>query len=119
MTRFVQMLKVFEEAHTSRASFLDGDTLYKFGEKPQGWVPSGTRVKRGLSKTAKGWLINADCNGACNIQAKVATHLGLALVKVGRGILTVPHRYDLFCDLKKSFRTKLRSISLEYGATSL
>ena len=26
-----------EEAYTSKASFLDGDSLPKYGEKPEGW----------------------------------------------------------------------------------
>lgn len=41
---FVEM----EEANTSAASFLDGDTVPKYGEKPQDWKSSGKRVKRGL-----------------------------------------------------------------------
>jgi len=99
---------ITEESYTSKSSFLDDDFLPKHGEKPEGWESSGERVKRGLFKTKKGFLVNADCNGAANIMRKVATQLGLVLVKVGRGNLTVPHRYDLFSDLKKTFRTKLR-----------
>lgn len=37
-----------EEAYTSIASFVDGDLLPSFGGKPEGWQPSGRRVKRGL-----------------------------------------------------------------------
>lgn len=98
------VLTVTEEAYTSKASFLDGDFLPKFGEKPKGWEPSGTRIKRGLYKTALGWLINADCNGAANILRKVATQLGLVLTEVGRGTLTAPQRMDLFTRLDKTFR---------------
>ncbi|MGK7874976.1 MAG: RNA-guided endonuclease InsQ/TnpB family protein, partial [Xenococcaceae cyanobacterium] len=79
---------VTEEAYTSQASCLDGDSLPKYGEKPDGWSSSGQRVKRGLYKTAKGFLINADCNGAVNILRKVAKQLGISLVEVGRGALT-------------------------------
>lgn len=61
------VITVTEEAYTSKASFLDGDSLHKFGEKPKGWEPSGRRIERGLYKTATGLLINADCNGAANI----------------------------------------------------
>jgi len=32
-----------EESYTSKASFLDGDELPKFGEKPEGYKPSGKR----------------------------------------------------------------------------
>ncbi|AOX01805.1 transposase [Moorena producens PAL-8-15-08-1] len=99
-------LTITEEAYTSKASYLDDDSLPKHGEKPKGWIPSGKRVKRGLYKTSEGWLINADCNGAANIARKVATQLGLNLTKVGRGALALPKRYDLFTSLSKSYRTR-------------
>ncbi|NEO90438.1 MAG: IS200/IS605 family element transposase accessory protein TnpB [Moorea sp. SIO3G5] len=99
-------LTITEEAYTSKASYLDGDSLYKYGEKPKGWFPSGKRVKRGLYKTSAGWLINADCNGAANIARKVATQLGLDLAEVGRGALTLPQRYDLFTSLNRSYRKR-------------
>jgi IS605 OrfB family transposase len=100
------VLTITEEAYTSKASYLDGDSLYKFGEKPEGWKPSGQRVKRGLYRTACGWLINADANGAANIARKVATQLGLNLTEVGRSSLTLPRRIDLFKGLSKSYREK-------------
>lgn len=81
-----------EEANTSAASFVDGDSLPKHGEKPEGWLSSGKRVKRGLFRTASNWYINADCNGAANIIRKVAATLGLALGGVSRGALTTPVR---------------------------
>jgi len=95
-----------EEAHTSAASFLDGDSLPAHGEKPVGWKASGKRLKRGLYRTAKGWLISADANGGANILAKVATQLGLSLAEVGRAALTLPKRYDVFSDLRKSYRKR-------------
>ncbi len=101
------ILTITEEAYTSKASFLDNDLLPKHGEKPESYKVSGDRIKRGLYKSGKGFLINADCNGAANILAKVATQLGISLVKVGRAVLTLPHRYDLFHDLKKSFRNNV------------
>ncbi|BAY47926.1 transposase [Scytonema sp. HK-05] len=100
------VVTVTEEAYTSKASFLDGDTLHKFGEKPTYWKPSGRRVERGLYKTATGLLINADANGAANIAQKVATQLGVSLVEVGRAVLTTPQRYDLFTRLNKSYRRR-------------
>ncbi|NEQ83330.1 MAG: IS200/IS605 family element transposase accessory protein TnpB [Moorea sp. SIO2I5] len=99
-------LTVTEESYTSKASFLDEDSLPKHGEKPSGWKPSGKRVRRGLYKSSKGYLVNADCNGAGNIARKVAVQLGLDLTKAGRGALTLPHRYDIFNSLKKSYRTR-------------
>ncbi|WP_293114766.1 transposase [Okeania sp. SIO1I7] len=35
-----------EESYTSIASFLDGDNLPNYGEKPNDWKPSGKRIKR-------------------------------------------------------------------------
>ena len=69
--RFVET----EESYSSKASFVDNDLLPTFGEKPEGWLASGTRIKRGLYRTAQGWLINADCNGCGNIGRKVAVML--------------------------------------------
>ncbi|NEO96026.1 MAG: IS200/IS605 family element transposase accessory protein TnpB [Moorea sp. SIO3G5] len=99
-------LTVTEESYTSKASFLDEDLLPKHGEKPSEWKPSGKRVKRGLYRTSSGYLINADTNGAANIAKKVVTQLGLNLTKVSRGSMTVPHRYDVFTSLKKSYRRR-------------
>jgi putative transposase len=90
--RFVET----EESYTSKASFVDLDVLPTFGEKPEGWAPSGKRIKRGLYRTALGWLINADCNGSANIGRKVATILGLDLGGVSRGSLSSPLRVPLW-----------------------
>ena len=54
-----------EESYTSKCSFLDNEPL---GKKD---TYLGKRVKRGLYKTAKGRLINADLNGSLNILKKV------------------------------------------------
>ncbi|MGK7915064.1 MAG: RNA-guided endonuclease TnpB family protein, partial [Prochloraceae cyanobacterium] len=120
-----------EESYTSKSSFLDGDLLPKYGEKADATEPSshggsqahqapsqyefsGKRITRGTYKTVNGWLISADVNGAANILKKVAIQLKLSLAEVGRGILTVPKRYDLSC-LKKSYRkryeTRLQPVS--------
>ena len=129
------ILKITEEAYTSTASYLDGDSLYKYGEKadatepsshggshahqaPPGWKPSGQRVKRGLYKTRAGLLLNADCNGAANIMRKVATQLDLNLAKVGRAALTLPRRVDLFKGLSKSYRKRCLVKLIAAGATS-
>jgi IS605 OrfB family transposase len=90
--RFVET----EESYTSKASFVDLDVLPTFGEKPEGWQPSGKRIKRGLYRTALGWLINADCNGSANIGRKVAAILGLDLSGVGRGSLSSPLKVPLW-----------------------
>ena len=109
-------LTITEEAYTSKASYLDGDSLYKHGEKPAGWKPSGQRVKRGLYRTASGWLINSDANGAANIARKVATQLGLDLAELGRGALILPQRIDLFKGLSKSYREKCGAACLQTAA---
>ncbi len=94
-----------EESYTSKASFLDNDLLPKYGEKPKEWKPSGTRNGR-IYKTAEGDLVNADAQAAANILRKVAIQLGFSLVKIVRAVLTLPKRYDLFRNLKKSFRKR-------------
>lgn len=84
-----------EESYSSQASFLDDDFLPTFGEKPEGWKASGKRILRGLYRTAQGWLINADSNGAANIMRKVSTKLGINLSGVGRGAVTAPFKVQL------------------------
>jgi putative transposase len=85
-----------EEAYTSKGSFLDGDSLPKYGEKPEGWKASGKRILRGLYRTAKGFRINADLNGSANILRKVASNLGIDLGRVGRQCLTTAIRIKLW-----------------------
>ncbi|MBE9037267.1 RNA-guided endonuclease TnpB family protein [aff. Roholtiella sp. LEGE 12411] len=112
-------LTITEEAYTSKASFLDCDSLPKHGEKPQGWKASGKRIERGLYKSRDGFIINADCNGSANIMRKVATQLGLNLAEVSRAILTVPQRIDLFTRLSKSYRKRCGVGLLDPVATSV
>ena len=54
-----------EESYTSLCSSLDLEPI----QKHESYV--GKRVKRGLFRTAKGLLINADWNRLCNIGRKV------------------------------------------------
>jgi len=54
-----------EESYTSKCSFLDNEEIKKHSNY------LGKRVKRGLFKTSKGLLINADINGSLNIAKKV------------------------------------------------
>lgn len=89
-----------EESYTSKSSFLDDDFIPKFGEKPQGWKPSGKRVKRGLYRASCGKLVNADANGAANILAKVETILGFELGGVSSGALSAPSRVTLWTQAK-------------------
>ena len=65
--RFVEQ----EESYTSKSSFFDMDILPKFEEdKPQTYSFLGKRIKRGLYQTSKGYIFNADINGALNILRK-------------------------------------------------
>lgn len=91
-----------EEANTSAASFLDGDSLPAHGEKPEGWKASGKRTKRGLYRTAQRWIVNADLNGAANILRKVAGNLDLDLSRLGRRCLSTVGRIRLWLTPKSS-----------------
>ena len=94
-----------EEAYTSKSDFLNGDLLFKFGEKPKEYKFSGRRVTRGTYKTKQGWLISSDAQGAANVLKKVAIQLGISLAEVGREALTLPKRYDLSC-MSKLYRQR-------------
>ena len=77
--RFIDMLiykaewvgiqvNVTEESYTSKASFLDGDSLPVYdASRQETTVFSGRRLKRGLYQAASGRRLNADVNGAYNI----------------------------------------------------
>ena len=96
-----------EESYTSKASFLDGDYLPTYGEKPDDWKPSGRRTKRGLYRVGYGqWYLNADCNGAANILRKVSRTLGLDLSRLSRGVLSHPHRVKLWSANRKKHRKR-------------
>jgi putative transposase len=90
--RFVET----EEAYTSKSSFLDGDSLPKYGEKPVGWKASGKRIERGLYRSANGSIVNADLNGSANILRKVASNLSIDLGLLGRRCLTTATRVRLW-----------------------
>ena len=66
-----------EESYTSKASFIDNDTLPTLSAKNNNnnsnkeHIFSGKRIKRGLYKTKDKIIINADINGAANILRKV------------------------------------------------
>ena len=60
-----------EESYTSKASFWDKDTIPVYNaDNPKEYAFSGSRVRRGMYKTAKGNYLNADVNGALNIMRK-------------------------------------------------
>ena len=60
-----------EESYTNKSSFLDNDILPVYQEKSnKKYEFKGKRIHRGLYKTQKGILINADVNAAANIIRK-------------------------------------------------
>ena len=77
-----------EERYTSKASFLDADSLPVYGEAD---IPifSGRRVKGGLYLAADGQHINVDVNGAYNVMRKVAPD---ASAQGSRGCVVHPIR---------------------------
>ncbi|MBC6431570.1 IS200/IS605 family element transposase accessory protein TnpB [Nostoc sp. HG1] len=85
-----------EEAYTSKASYLDGDSLPVYGQKPVGWKASGKRIKRGLYESANGSIVNADLNGSANILRKVASNLSLDLGLLCRRVLTTAARVRIW-----------------------
>lgn len=86
-SRFINLLKykcelkginvlIVEESYTSKCSFLDDEDIKKQASY------KGKRVKRGLFKTERGILINADVNGALNILRKVVGKFSYNLIEV-------------------------------------
>ena len=83
--------KLQEESYTSIASFFDRDEIPIYNkDNSQEYIFSGKRIKRGLYKTKKGYLLNADCNGALNILRKSKVVSLEALYH--RGELNTPKR---------------------------
>ena len=91
-SRFISMLKykaeligikviVTEESYTSKCSFVDDEPLCKQS------TYKGRRIKRGLFRTQKGVLVNADCNGSGNIIRKVVPN---AFVEGIQGVVVPP-----------------------------
>jgi putative transposase len=85
--RFVEQ----EESYTSKSSFFDMDILPKFEAKqPQTYSFLGKRIKRGLYQTSKGYIFNADVNGALNILRK--SNVVDLEVLYSRGVVDTPAR---------------------------
>jgi putative transposase len=81
-----------EESYTSQASFLDDDEIPVWSGESKDYKFSGCRAHRGLYKSAKGLLTNADCNGAANILRKSKQK---ALSRLYTGDLASPLRVRL------------------------
>ncbi|MCR2823555.1 hypothetical protein [Lederbergia panacisoli] len=84
-----------EESYTSQSSFLDEDPIPEYDKKvKEKRTFSGKRVFRGLYRTSRSILVNADLNGAANTLRK-CTHTSALAGKVARGLLAVPVRIKL------------------------
>ncbi|MUL38731.1 RNA-guided endonuclease InsQ/TnpB family protein [Gloeocapsopsis dulcis] len=116
-----------EESYTSKSSFLDNDILptydAKLQEQYQFSGKRGQRKKgklhnlgRGGYQTTSGIRIDSDCNGAANILKKVAIQLGLNLAEIGRAVLILPQRYDVFLHLSKSYRKQCEAARFQTAA---
>ena len=89
-------LIIQEESYTSKASFFDRDDIPSYNDiiKDNNIMKeikfNGKRIKRGLYKTKKGLIINADINGALNIlrKSKVVSLETL----YNRGVVDTPMR---------------------------
>ena len=66
---------VSNESYTSKCSFLDNEKICKHSNY------LGKRIKRGLFKSSKGYLINADVNGSLNILRKVVPDAFVNVIK--------------------------------------
>lgn len=58
-----------EESYTSKCSFLDGEEICRHD------IYQGSRIKRGLFKSNKGIIVNADLNGSYNILKKAVPNV--------------------------------------------
>ncbi len=115
-----------EESYTSKSNFLANDELPTYGETPnRKHIFTGKRGKkikgklnnlgRGGYLTNDGIWLNSDCVGAANIIRKqVMTQLeDVSLAKVTRGVLSRPHRYNVFNDLSKLYRIRCEETVLQ------
>lgn len=64
-----------EESYTSKASFLDMDIIPVYKKEAEPVAFSGRRIHRGLYKSGKGIVLNADVNGAANIGRKYSANV--------------------------------------------
>lgn len=71
-----------EESYTSKCSFLDNELIEKHE------IYQGKRIKRGLFRTSKGQVINADVNGALNITKKAIPN---AFAEGIAGLVLIPY----------------------------
>ena len=80
-----------EESYTSKCSFFDNDYIPVYKQNDKLFKSSGKRIKRGLYKTTKGQLINADINGSLNIMRKYLNVVCVEIISpANRGFVVNP-----------------------------
>lgn len=80
-----------EESYTSKVSFFDNDFIPVYGQNDEQFKSSGKRIKRGLYKTSKGLVLNADINGSLNIMRKYLNEVCDDLISpANRGLVMNP-----------------------------
>jgi putative transposase len=88
-----------EESYTSKASFLDRDTMPVYGDGSHLSTFSGRRVGRGLYRSRDGKVVNADLNGAANIIRKVYPNIDFSMLD--KAIVQNPTRIRVLNTAKK------------------
>ena len=86
-------LIIKEESYTSKASFIDRDTLPVYGSMEKNDEFSGKRISRGSYRSKNGTILNADCNASGNIIRKAVPD---AFVGRGdRGVVDTPYMLSI------------------------
>lgn len=87
------------ESYTSQTSFLDGEKPCKQNSNIErlhkGLSPINRRIHRGLFKSNKGILINADVNGAYQIIRKVFPKISVKDIDEIEGLVLNPVKYNI------------------------
>lgn len=88
---------VQDESYTSKCSYYDNDYIPTYGVDDEKFNSSGKRIKRGLYRTSKGYIINADVNGSLNIMRKYfeCNHDVSEMKPVDMGLVVNPERIKL------------------------
>ena len=73
------------------------DYIPTYGVDDEKFNSSGKRIKRGLYRTSKGYIINADVNGSLNIMRKYfeCNHDVSEMKPVDMGLVVNPERIKL------------------------
>jgi transposase len=98
-----------EESYTSKASFLDRDTMPVYGDSTHIPTFSGRRVGRGLYRSRDGKVINADLNGAANIIRKVYPDIDFSMLD--KAIVQNPTRIRVLDTVKKKLIPLKRKVA--------